>query len=79
MKCSCGCTKFNKRSSCSGIWEETIEFKSGVAVTVTASDNEIAYLKEPITIRCSNCRKRYENPDWNKGLVKTTHYATMKL
>lgn len=59
LRCDCGSRAFIKRMSARGVWEQLID--SGDVVDTMLEG--MAYT-EPKTVRCADCGKRIDNPDW---------------
>lgn len=64
-KCKCGCDKFWKITPVKGVWQEVMQVNpDGALESIESSTDGIIDKSQPKTIRCTDCGKRYPNPDY---------------
>lgn len=63
IRCACGSTSFWRNYRTGGTWRTLVEStESGLEVIDTDLDS-VRNIKEPKTIQCTECKKRFPNPD----------------
>ena len=61
--CTCGSVHFRKMMPVSGAWDCLMKLRDDGELRQEESSTDSINNREPKTIRCADCGKRYPNPD----------------
>jgi len=62
---NCGSETFYRHYPCRGRWGEQIHIENGIVIVDESfTDNLHSGERQPKTIKCTNCKSRIPNPDY---------------